>query len=199
MRSVTANRHAFVGRDTELAQLRRTARLAKAGLIVCRGRRRIGKSTLIEHFAHEEFEHFYEFQGLAPREALDNRHQLENFSRQLAEQHRLPPLQLQSWHEAFALLARLTEGQRALIFLDEISWMASRDQDFVGQLKIAWDTRFKKNRGLIVVLCGSVSSWIDKNILNSADFLGRVSLSLDLHELPLDQCSAFFSEGQLPR
>jgi len=194
MRSVTANRHAFVGRDTELAQLRRTARLAKAGLIVCRGRRRIGKSTLIEHFAHEEFEHFYEFQGLAPREALDNRHQLENFSRQLAEQHRLPPLRLQSWHEAFALLARLTEGQRALIFLDEISWMASRDQDFVGQLKIAWDTRFKKNRGLIVVLCGSVSSWIDKNILNSADFLGRVSLSLDLHELPLDQCSAFFSE-----
>jgi len=193
MSSVTTNRHAFVGRKTELAQLRRTARLAKAGLIVCRGRRRIGKSTLIEHFARQEFQHFYEFPGLAPRESLDNRHQLENFSRQLGEQFRLPPLQLHSWHEAFALLARLTEGQRALIFLDEISWMASRDQDFVGQLKIAWDTRFKKNRRLILVLCGSVSSWIDKNILNSADFLGRVSLSLDLHELPLDQCSEFFT------
>lgn len=194
MPAVTTNRHAFIGRETELAQLHRTARLAKAGLIVCRGRRRIGKSTLIEHFAHEEFEHFYEFQGLAPRDAIDNRHQLENFSRQLAEQHHLPPLQLQSWHEAFALLARLTDGQRALIFLDEISWMASRDQDFVGQLKIAWDTRFKKNRKLILVLCGSVSSWIDKNILNSADFLGRVSLSLDLHELPLDKCNEFFAE-----
>jgi hypothetical protein len=71
--------------------------------------------------------------------------------------------------------------------------MASRDQDFVGQLKIAWDTRFKKNRRLILVLCGSVSSWIDKNILNSADFLGRVSLSLDLNELPLYQCSEFFT------
>ena len=193
MPAATTNRQGFIGRETELAQLRRTARLKKAGLVVCRGRRRIGKSTLIEHFA-EEFEHFYEFQGLAPREEIGNVHQLDNFGRQLAEQNQLPPLQLQSWHEAFALLARLTEGQRALIFLDEISWMASRDQDFVGQLKIAWDTRFKKNNKLILVLCGSVSSWIDQNILNSADFLGRVSLSLDLRELPPDKCNEFFSE-----
>ncbi|HEV7138735.1 MAG TPA: hypothetical protein VGN43_19010 [Steroidobacteraceae bacterium] len=71
-------------------------------------------------------------------------------------------MQLHSWQDAFALLARLTEGQRALIFLDEISWMASRDADFVGQLKIAWDTRFKKNPRLVLVLCGSVSSWIDR-------------------------------------
>lgn len=185
------NRHAFVGREEELGQLRRIARLPKASLVVCRGRRRIGKSTLIEHFG-EEFEHLYEFQGLAPRGQMENRHQLQSFARQLAEQHGLPSVQLQSWHEAFALLARLTEGKRALIFLDEISWMASRDADFVGQLKIAWDTRFKKSRRLVLVLCGSVSSWIDRNILNSADFMGRVSLSLDLHELPLDKCNEFF-------
>lgn len=193
MPPVTTNRHAFIGRENELAQLRRTARLSKAGLIVCRGRRRIGKSTLIEHFARE-FEHFYEFQGLAPREQVENEHQLENFGRQLAEQFRLPAMQLQNWHEAFALLSRLTEGQRVLIFLDEISWMASRDVDFVGQLKIAWDTRFKKNRKLILVLCGSVSSWIDRNILNGADFMGRISVSLNLRELPLNKCNEFFHE-----
>ncbi|MGH8259077.1 MAG: AAA family ATPase, partial [Steroidobacteraceae bacterium] len=193
MPAVTTNRHSFVGREAELAQLRRVARLPKASLVVCRGRRRIGKSTLIERFA-EGFGHFYEFQGLAPREQIENRHQLDNFARQLAEQHGLPSVQLRSWHEAFALLARMTDGQHALIFLDEISWMASRDADFVGQLKIAWDTRLKKNARLILVLCGSVSSWIDRNILNSADFMGRVSLSLDLKELPLDQCNEFFLE-----
>jgi uncharacterized protein len=184
----SANRRTFIGRQNELAQLHRAARLTKATLVVCRGRRRIGKSTLIERFG-EEFEHFYEFQGFAPREEIANEHQLENFSRQLATQQGLPTLQLQNWHEAFALLARLTQNQKALIFFDEISWMASKDKDFVGQLKIAWDTQFKKNKKLILVLCGSVSSWIDKNILNSADFLGRVSLSLDLHELPLNRCN----------
>ncbi len=193
MKTPPAKQPAFIGRQVELEQLRRTARLAKAALVICRGRRRIGKSTLIEHFARG-YDHFYEFQGLAPRDQIQNQHQLENFSRQLAAQQGLPELQLRNWHEAFALLARLTTGQRALIFLDEISWMASRDKDFVGQLKIAWDTLFKNNKQLMLVLCGSVSSWIDKNILNSADFLGRVSLSLDLQELPLNKCNEFFCE-----
>lgn len=185
----------FVGREHELAQLQRIARLRKASLVVCRGRRRIGKSTLIERFA-QGVPNFYEFQGLAPREELTNQDQLENFSRQLSTQLDLPALQLRNWHEAFALLGRYTENQEALIFLDEISWMASRDRDFVGQLKIAWDTMFKKNTGLMLVLCGSVSSWIDRNILNSADFMGRVSLSIDLRELALPECNEFWGAAR---
>ena len=185
----------FIGREDELAQLRRIAGLPKASLVVCRGRRRIGKSTLIQHFA-KQFPGTYEFQGLAPREQLTNRDQLENFSRQLATQLDLPPFQLRNWHEAFTLLARYTADQEALIFLDEVSWMASRDRDFVGQLKIAWDTMFKKNRGLVLVLCGSVSSWIDRNILNSADFMGRTSLSIDLQELSLTECNEFWGAAR---
>lgn len=190
----TTNRHVFVGREAELAQLRRIARLRKASLVVCRGRLRAGKSTLTQHFA-QELEHFYEFQGLAPRPSMDRHDQLAHFSRQMAAQLRLPLLQPGSWYEAFELLARLTEDKPALIFLDEMSWMASQDIDFVGQLKTAWDTRFKKNRRLILVLCGSVSSWIDKNILNDTNFVGRVSLSIDLSELPLRECDEFFTEN----
>ena len=185
----------FIGRESELAQLRRIAGLPKASLVVCRGRRRIGKSTLIQRFA-QQFPNSYEFQGLAPRQQLTNRDQLDSFSQQLATQLGLPPLQLRNWHEAFTLLARYTADQEALIFLDEISWMASRDRDFVGQLKIAWDTMFKKNRGLVLVLCGSVSSWIDRNILNSADFMGRTSLSIDLQELSLAECNEFWGAAR---
>ena len=185
----------FIGRNHEIEQLRRIAKLKKASLVVCSGRRRIGKSTLIEHFS-QEFPKFYEFQGLAPREQLTNCDQLENFSSQLASQLGLPSLQLRNWHEAFAVLARYTEQKHALIFLDEISWMASKDKDFVGQLKIAWDTMLKKNSSLMLVLCGSVSSWIDRNILNSTDFMGRISLSIDLRELALVDCNKFWSAAK---
>lgn len=51
-----------------------------------------------------------------------------------------------------------------VIVLDEISWMGSKDPDFLGKLKDAWDYEFKTNPNLILILCGSVSSWIDKNI-----------------------------------
>ena len=181
----------FVGRDFELGQLGRLERLKKAALVVCRGRRRIGKSTLIQQFGRK-YGQFSEFQGLAPRADISNRHQLDHFSNQLADCFGLPRLSLKDWHEAFALLAHQTAKGKHLIFLDEISWMASRDSDFVGQLKIAWDTKFKKNPKLMLVLCGSVSSWIDKNILNGADFVGRISLALKLQELPLRYCHEFW-------
>jgi len=181
----------FIGRKEELAKLKRIARLGKAGLVVCRGRRRIGKSTLIEQFG-KAFTHFHEFQGLAPRRDITNADQLANFSQTLTQEFGLPTLSLNNWHEAFSLLANQTQKAKRLIFLDEISWMASQDEDFVGQLKIAWDTKLKRNPGLILVLCGSVSSWIDANILNSADFIGRVSLTLMLNELKLPLCNEFW-------
>jgi hypothetical protein len=45
---------------------------------------------------------------------------------------------------------------------------------------------------LIIALCGSVSSWIEKNILSSTGFLGRITLDLVLEELPLEVCDAFW-------
>lgn len=185
----------FIGRQEELKELKRIAGLPKASLVVCCGRRRIGKSTLIEHFA-KEYADFYEFQGLAPHDQIDNQDLLENFSQQLAAQLNLPQMGFSNWHDAFSLLGKFTESKHVLIFLDEISWMAADTPDFAGQLKIAWDTIFKKNPRLMLVVCGSVSSWIDKNILNSADFMGRISLSLNLKELSLPECNAFWGMSQ---
>ncbi|MCK5798205.1 MAG: ArsR family transcriptional regulator [Deltaproteobacteria bacterium] len=183
----------FVGRKKEMEKLSRLARLSKSALVVCRGRRRIGKSTLIQEFGRT-VENFYEFQGLAPRRQLSNVDQLTNFSRAMAEQFKLPALTFKSWQEALALLANQTQHAPAVILLDELSWMGGRDRNFVGQLKIAWDTRFKKNPGLILVLCGSVSSWIDQNILSSADFMGRISLTISLDALSLPSCNAFWGQ-----
>lgn len=78
---------------------------------------------------------------------------------------------------------------------DEISWMGSEDPDFLGKIKNAWDQKFKKNPNLLFVLCGSASSWIEENILNSTGFLGRVSYTLTLGELPLKDCTHFWLEA----
>ena len=72
--------------------------------------------------------------------------------------------------------------------------MANGDKDFVGKLKGIWDTKFKKNNKLILVLCGSVSSWIEQNILNDKGFMGRISLSIELEEMPLYDCNKFWEK-----
>jgi AAA+ ATPase superfamily predicted ATPase len=107
-------------------------------------------------------------------------------------------LNLVDWPQALQLLDRLIPSAGwTLLLLDEISWMSIGDRDFAGHLKIAWDELFKKHRKLVVVLCGSVSSWIDDNILNSPGFVGRVSLTLTLEPLSLAHCNPFWRSKQV--
>ena len=115
----------FIGRTDELAKLKREANKSKASLLVVRGRRRIGKSTLLEQFG-QEFPRCFIFQGLAPRKNLVNKHQLQTFARQFSEHFDLPEVVFHNWHEALSELAKRTAKGKVLIVLDEISWMASK-------------------------------------------------------------------------
>lgn len=180
----------FFGRESELEQLEIFLKKPTAAIAVCCGRRRIGKSTLVEH-ATSGYP-FFEFYGLSPREGITNQNQLDHFSRLLAKHFSVPFVSFSDWQEAFDMLAGLTKQGRYVIFFDEVSWMAGRDKDFPGKLKGAWDTQFKKNREFKLILCGSVSSWIQENILQSKGFVGRVSLTIDLEELPINQANRFW-------
>jgi AAA+ ATPase superfamily predicted ATPase len=183
----------FWGREAELKDLARIDQQKKAGLVVCLGRRRIGKSRLIQEFA-KNIPNFIEIQGLGPREAQTNQDQLNWFAKELARQTKMPEVIYKDWGDAFQVLATYFGNKHTLIFLDEISWMGQHDPDFAGKLKIAWDLYFKKNSKLRLVVCGSVSAWIQKNILESTDFVGRISLELCLKELPLKDAHRFWGK-----
>ncbi len=182
----------FFGREKELDTLKRVLKKNIASFVVIRGRRRIGKSTLVEEFA-KPFK-FYSFAGIVPNEKTTAQSERDEFSSQLANQG-FPNIQAQDWNDLFWMLAEKTAKGRVVILLDEISWMGSCDSDFLGKLKNVWDQHFKKNPKLVLVLCGSASSWIEKNILESTGFVGRVSSVLTLEELPLKDCHAFWGKN----
>ena len=181
----------FIGRKKELKQLKRLLEKGSASLVVLKGRRRIGKSRLIEEYG-KNFTQVYIFSGLPPTPQTTLEDQLDQFGWQLGKTLDEPAFREKDWNDLFLRLARNTATGKVLILLDEISWMGSKDPNFLGKLKNAWDLQFKKNSQLIMVLCGSVSSWIEKNILSSTGFLGRISLTLTLEELPLSDCNQFW-------
>jgi uncharacterized protein len=185
----------FIGREKELRRLNDLFLKPGSSLVICRGRRRIGKSTLINTFG-KTVTRYFQFQGLPPREGIGQKEQLVSLGGQMQHQTGLPHLTLDSWPQAFSLLASQIGNEKTVVLLDEISWMAIGAPDFAGQLKIAWDMEFKKKQRLVFVLCGSVSSWIDKNILNNTGFVGRVSLTLSLDELPLPACNEFWMKNK---
>lgn len=182
----------FVGRCTELAELAQAWQRKAASLVIIQGRRRIGKSRLVEEFAKDK--KFYRFTGIAPTEQTTQQMQLDEFARQMSEQFGLPSFSMQSWGDLFTALYLQVKKQKVVILFDEISWMGTADANFLGALKTAWDTQFKQNPQLMLVLCGSVSSWIEEHIVSSTLFLGRPSLYMTLQELSLPECNQIWGK-----
>lgn len=184
---------AFYGREEELASLAELWEKPSASLVTCRGRRRIGKSTLFRRFAEVSKARFLHLEGVAPEPGMKNQDQLDAFMRQLAEQTGGPFARVDNWYDAFrALDHELVGRKRKVVLLDEISWMGRYAPEFAGELKAAWDRRFHERSGLVVGLCGSVSSWIADNILNNTGFVGRISRDVALGELPLRDAAKFW-------
>lgn len=175
----------FVGRDKELADLGRLTDKKTASLVVIKGRRRIGKSRLIREFASQYPS--YQFIGLAPEKDTSAQTQRDEFVRQLQEQADIPPIAANDWGDIFTWLGKLTIEGRRIIVLDEITWMGSHDASFLGKLEIVWEKYFCKNPELIIILCGSVSQWIEKNILSSTGYFGRIAWEINLKELSLKE------------
>lgn len=179
----------FIGRDFEMSQLKGLLTSRSSSLIVVRGRRRIGKSRLLAEFGKEIRTLF--FSGIPPVKRSTAQSQRDEFSHQL-ERAGLPGIKPDDWGNLFWHLSKYTAEGPVFIVLDEISWMGGKDPNFLGKLKTAWDMYFSKNPKLILALCGSISSWIEENILSSTGFVGRIAIDFVIEELPLNVCNAFW-------
>ncbi|NGX52203.1 MAG: hypothetical protein KR126chlam5_00498 [Candidatus Anoxychlamydiales bacterium] len=176
----------FVGRENELKRLEELLRFDKACLAIIKGRRRIGKSRLAEEFGKGKI--FLSFSGLAPVKGVSAQDQKNAFAKQLSTLFSMPSFTFTDWSDGFAHLSKYLTKDPTIILFDEISWLGSKDPTFISKLKVWWDLVLNNHPNVVLILCGSVSTWIDKNIINSTAFFGRISLYLELTELSIPLC-----------
>lgn len=186
----------FIGRKFELEQLAILVNHQESDLVVIRGRRRIGKSRLVEEFAKDKF--YLAFSGLAPSEHTTAQSERDEFASQLAQHFNLPPLSFTDWSDAFRHLShhiKLAKSDKPIVVLfDEISWMGSKDPHFIPKLKLWWDrlnSISEKHPRIILILCGSISTWVEENIINSSALFGRISVLFNLTDLSLSEANQF--------
>ena len=99
----------FIGRKNELDRLKALHKKKTPNLVVVKGRRRVGKSRLINFFASSCPENrLWDFTGLAPQEGMNDQSQRDHFARQLATHLKLPPFTFQDWTDAFDHLITLS-------------------------------------------------------------------------------------------
>ena len=183
----------FFGRERQLEDLKALWGKRVSSLCTCRGRRRIGKSTLIEQFARMSNARFLKIEGVRPKEGYTNKDELSAFAIQFASQTGAERTTPENWLNAFIRLDReIRDNEKTVVLIDEISWFGYYDAMFPDMVKIAWDNYWKKHDRLVVVLCGSISGWIKENIIDNGAFYGRRSLDMVVGELPLAQCVKFW-------
>ena len=175
----------FVGRKRELGQVKALDNTPLPKLVVIKGRRRVGKSQLVEEFSKGKI--FINFTGLPPLDAVGAQDQRNSFAQQISQCFNIPPFSFDDWSDGFAHVTKHLTQKPTVLLLDEISWMGSKDPTFVPKLKVWWDVTLKNYPHLILVFCGSVSTWIEENIIKSTAFFGRITLQIDLEDLSLKE------------
>ena len=186
----------FFGRDAEMADLMSLWGKRSGSLVTCRGRRRIGKSTLIEAFANKSKARFIRIEGLRPKPEYSNKTELMTFARELATQTQAEDSIPDNWLKAFIRLDReINDKERTIVLLDEVSWLGHYEATFADMVKVAWDEYWSKHDRLVVVVCGSVSGWIKEHFVDNGAFFGRRSLDLVVKELPLRECTKFWGSA----
>lgn len=172
----------FYGRGHELKLLEEHSKSGRAEFAIISGRRRIGKSELIKQFMRGKRALYFEAIEHAPQAM-----QINHFLVQLSEQLKVPKYDCKTWREVFDVLGGVVKEGRWIVAFDEFPWMASGRSALVSLLKYYWDQKWKSNAGLMLILCGSVASFMIDHIVHSRALHNRKTLEMKLdHLLPAD-------------
>lgn len=188
----------LVGRKQEIEELKNLYESEKAEFVAIYGRRRVGKTFLVKEMFQDKMTFYHS--GLSPFDKVRKitmRDQLEAFYASLQryglEENSCP----KSWMEAFRLLGELLDqldnGKRQLIFIDELPWMDTSRSKFLMAFEHFWNTWGAWHDRVMLVVCGSATSWMLDNLINSKGGLyDRLTWQIKLTPFTLNECKDFF-------
>lgn len=180
----------FIGREVELKFLENKYQEQKGQMIVLYGRRRVGKTETLREFCKDKPHVFYsctqstdkvqlvKFSQLMLKEDIPARNYISEFT---------------DWEKAFHAILDLPYGEKKkLIVIDEFPYMCKGNTSIPSILQNLWDTEFK-NANVMIILCGSAMSFIEKELLAEKNPLyGRATGIYKMQEMGFYDAIKFF-------
>lgn len=193
----------MVGRKKEIEELNRIYNSNRAQLVAVYGRRRVGKTYLVD----EAFKGKMTFRhaGLSPIEVEKGasisplKAQLKHFYNSLLLHGMKKEQCPDNWLDAFLMLEIFLESrntsEKQVVFLDELPWMDTHKSGFITAFEGFWNTWGCHRDNLIVIICGSATSWITDNLINNHGGLyNRLTFEIKLSPFTLKECEEYFTE-----
>ena len=180
----------FIGREAELKFLQDKFDNENGQLVVLYGRRRVGKTETLREFCKGKQHVFY-----SCTQSTD-KVQLSKFSKHILKED-IPAKQYISefadWESAFRSVLDFPFGdQKKLLIIDEFPYMCKGNKSIPSVLQNLWDAELK-DKNVMIVLCGSAMSFIEKELLAEKNPLyGRATGIYKMTEMGFYDAVKFF-------
>jgi hypothetical protein len=181
----------FINRESELDSLNEQYSAEGAAFMVIYGRRRVGKTTLINEFIKNKKALYF----LADKETQTA--SMKRFAGALAEytgQDYLKNANFSDWRALFEIFIKHEQNDKKLLIIDELPFIVATNEAFPSILQWVWDTWFK-NDNVMLILCGSLINMMEKHTLNySSPLYGRRTGQIKLKQIEFRHYSKFYDD-----
>jgi AAA+ ATPase superfamily predicted ATPase len=190
----------FVGRSRYWQQLEAIDALDETAIIAIYGRRRVGKTELIEQFFRRR--PILKFEGLQPDRTVIRKSDPAEVQRQIESclarldsytesGNHYRRMKLERWSEFFEVLLPYVESEPAILYFEELQWLANYRDDFLSEFKPFWDDTLRHNRRLRVVISGSAPAFIVSQFLSNSAMYNRSNHMIKLEPFDAGEIAAF--------
>lgn len=181
----------LIGRTYENELFKRCYNSGRAEFIIVSGRRRVGKTYLVNNLYEKEYAFSY-----VGGHHLTQKQQLQRFALALMKYTKSTvSIELKNWFDAFDRLKEYLSSlrrRRIVVFFDEMPWIDSWKSDFVSALEYFWNSWGAQNDNLMFIASGSATSWLNDNIIeNKGGLHARITRHIYLETFTLKETEQY--------
>ena len=180
----------FIGREAELQQLNDLYQISKFQCVIIWGRRRVGKTTLINEFIKDKQTIYF---TATESTAKDN---LESFSQAIALLQKQDPATApiyKNFEQALLSINKLAQNDKLVLVIDEYPYLAKAHKSISSILQKLIDTQLKNNPQLFIILCGSSMSFMEHQVLGyQSPLYGRRTAQLEIKPFNFYEFKAYY-------
>lgn len=194
----------IIGRKREIGELERLYNSDQPEFVAVYGRRRVGKTFLIKQALKGKFT--FQHTGVSPVNQEDEKNrmktQLESFYYSMLNHGLEGYKQPKTWMEAFfqleQLLQKLDNGERMVIFIDEMPWMDTPRSQFLSAFENFWNGWCNDHNNVMLIVCGSATTWMLKYLSgNKGGLYGRLTHEIKVYPFTLKECEEYFNHENI--
>ncbi|MBR3080457.1 MAG: AAA family ATPase [Prevotella sp.] len=186
----------IIGREAEMKRLNTALEGNKPEFVALYGRRRVGKTFLINQMFKNQFA--FKITGVIEGKLRD---QFTAFADAMYDYGFPIPQKPKDWMQAFimlknALKKKVESGERCVIFVDELPALDAEGSNLASAVGYFWNSWACQYDNIIFIICGSATSWMISNVIDSKGGLhDRITMEMPIHPFTLKETEAYLDSN----